>query len=48
VIEIIKTYTGRARAIEVKLAYRCTRCERIFLDIKNREAAIYHDCKGPK
>ena len=47
-IEIIKTYTGRGRSVEVRFAYRCTRCERIFLDIKDREAAVYHECKGKK
>lgn len=47
-LELIKTYTYRGGYVGVKLAYRCTRCERIFLDITDREAALFHDCKGKK
>jgi uncharacterized C2H2 Zn-finger protein len=47
-IEVIKTYTGNHRGVVVNLAYRCTRCERIFPDIKDREKAINHNCKGKK
>lgn len=49
-IETIKTYTGGpTRKVGVSLAYRCTRCERIWPDIvRDREKAIYHDCKGKK
>ena len=47
-IESIKTYTSNHRGVVVHLAYRCTRCERIFTDLKDREAAIFHDCKGKK
>lgn len=47
-LELIKTYTSNHRGVVVNLAYRCTRCERIFTDIANREAALSHDCKGKK
>lgn len=47
-IEIIKTYTSNHRGVVVRLAYRCTRCERIFPDVKDRDKAMFHDCKGPK
>jgi rRNA maturation endonuclease Nob1 len=47
-IELIRTYTSNHRGVVVNLAYRCTRCERIFPDITNREASYFHDCKGKK
>lgn len=47
-IELIKTYYGRGRSVEVRYAYRCKRCHRIWPDIKDRDAALFHDCKGPK
>lgn len=47
-LELIRTYTSNHRGVVVNLAYRCTRCERIFTDITNREAAVFHECKGKK
>ena len=49
-IEVIKTHTGSAtKPVVVSLAYRCTKCERIWPDIINdREKAIDHLCKGKK
>jgi hypothetical protein len=48
VLELIKTYTSNHRGVVVNLAYRCTRCERIFTNITDREAIVFHDCKGKK
>lgn len=47
-LELIRTYTGSYRRVTAAYAYRCTRCERIFTDLKDREKAVYHECKGRK
>jgi len=47
-IELIKTMTGSHRRVVVGYAYRCTRCGQIFPNLKDREKAIFHECKGPK
>jgi len=30
--------------VEVKIMARCTRCKKIFPDLEDREAVIYHEC----